>query len=68
MIDQKRDSDHPSKKDCNQPDCHKSKCWYVHKTLMPTSTDVITNQDLYAKVMEKNHRQYLYAKHVGKSL
>ena len=41
MIDQKRDSDHPYKKECNQPECHRSKCWYVHKTLRPTSNDVI---------------------------
>ena len=39
------DTDHPSKKKCNQPDCQKSKCWFVHKTLMPTSNDVINQQD-----------------------
>ena len=48
MMDNKRDSDtdHPSKKKCNQPDCQKSKCWYVHKNLMPTSNDVINQQDI----------------------
>ena len=46
-MDNKRDcdTDHPSKKKCNQPDCQKSKCLYVHKTLMPTSNDVINQQD-----------------------
>ena len=48
IMDIKRDSDteYPSKKKCNQPDCHKSKCWYVNKTLMPTSNDVIKQQDI----------------------
>ena len=46
MMYQKRDSDHPSKKKCNLPDCQKSKCWYVHTTLMPTSNDVINQQDI----------------------
>ena len=56
-MDHKRDSDHPSKKKCNQPDCQKSKCWNVHKTLMPTSNDVITNKiykDLHAQRVRKN--------------
>ena len=33
-------------------DCQKPKCWYVHKTQMPTSNDVINKkvyQDLHAK-------------------
>ena len=30
MMDHKRDSDHPSKKKCNAPDCQRPKCWYVH--------------------------------------
>ena len=46
MMDHKRDSDHPSKKKCNQHDCQKSKYWYVHKTLMQTSNDVINQQDI----------------------
>ena len=45
-MDQKRDSDHPSEKKCNQPDCWKSKCWYFHKTLTPNSNDVINQQDI----------------------
>ena len=42
-MDNKRDSDtnHPTKNKCKQPDCHKSKCWYVNKILMPSSNDVI---------------------------
>ena len=30
MMDHKRDSDHPSKKKCNEPDCQRPQCWYVH--------------------------------------
>ena len=31
MMDHKRDSDHPSKRKCNQfPDCARPRCWYVH--------------------------------------
>ena len=33
MMDHKRDSDHPSKRKCNQfPDCARPRCWYVHPT------------------------------------
>ena len=34
MMDHKRDSDHPSKRKCNQdPDCERgARCWYVHRT------------------------------------
>ena len=48
MIDHKRDSDtdHPSKKKRNQTDCQKSKCLYVHKTLMRTKNDVINQRDI----------------------
>ena len=48
MIDHKRDSDtdHPSKKKRNQTDCQKSKCLYVHKTLMRTKNDVINQRDM----------------------
>ena len=47
IIDHKRDSDHhPTKKKCNQVDCQKSKGWYVHNTLMPTSNDVINQKDI----------------------
>ena len=45
-MDHKRDSPHPSKKKCNQHDCQKSKIWYVHTTLMPTSKDKINQQDI----------------------
>ena len=38
-----------SKKKCNQPDCQKSKGWYIHKTIKLTSNDEITKQVLYAK-------------------
>ena len=37
---------HPSTKKCNQPECQKSKGWYVHKTFMPTSNDVINQQNI----------------------
>ena len=46
IVDHKRDSDHPSKNKCNQPDDQKPKCCYVHKTLMPTSNDGINQQDI----------------------
>ena len=30
-MDHKRDSDHPSKRKCNQyPDCSRPRCWYIH--------------------------------------
>ena len=45
-MDHKRDSNHPYKKKCHQHDCQKSKCWYVHKTLMPTSNYVINRQNI----------------------
>ena len=35
-----------SKKKCNQPDCQKSNCCYVHKTLMSTSNDVMNHKPL----------------------
>ena len=36
MLDHKRDSDHPSKRKCNQqPDCERGvKCWYKHTNHM----------------------------------
>ena len=35
-----------SKKKLNQHDCQKLRCWYVHKTPMPTSNDVINKKDI----------------------
>ena len=55
IMDHNKDSDQLSKKDCHQPDCEKSKCCYVHKTLMPTSIAVITSNNKIYK--------YLHAKH-----
>ena len=46
IMDHKKDSDHTSKKKCNKPDCQKSNCWYVQMTLMPTSNDVLHQQDI----------------------
>ena len=46
IMDHKRDSDHHSKKKCNQHECQKSKCWYGHRTLIQTSNDVINQQDI----------------------
>ena len=56
MMDHNRDSDHPSKKKCNQHDCLISKCWYVHKTLMPTSNDV----KKYTKIYMQNMSEQFY--------
>ena len=58
-MDNKResDTDHPSKKKCNQLDFQKSKCCYVHKTLMPTSNVLINQQDIprfTCKTCQKN--------------
>ena len=53
MMDHKRHSAYPSKKKCNQPDCQKSMCWYVHKTLMPTSNDLINQQDTHIFTCQK---------------
>ena len=49
IMDHNKDSDQLSKKDCHQPDCEKSKCCYVHKTLMPTSIAVITSNNIEFK-------------------
>ena len=46
IMDHKKDSDQNSKKKCNKPDCQKSNCWYVQMTLMPTSNDVLHQQDI----------------------
>ena len=34
MMDHKRDSNHPSKRKCNNPNCQHTRCWYVHTTLV----------------------------------
>ena len=57
-MDHKRDSDHPSKKKCKQHNCQKSKCWFVHKTLMPPSNDVINQQ--YTKIYMQNMSEPFY--------
>ena len=55
-MDNKRDSDpHLSKKNFIQPDCQKSKGWYVHKTLKQTSNDLINQQDRYTKFYIPKH-------------
>ena len=58
----KRDSDHPSKKKCNQHDCQESKCWYVHKTLMPTSNDEINQQDIQKLAWKTCHSNLIEKK------
>ena len=45
MMDHKRDSDHPSKKKCNQPECQKTKCWYVHSTSLSVNTEPVNQQE-----------------------
>ena len=36
MMDHKQDSDHPSRKKCNKPDCERGeRCWYVHRNIVP---------------------------------
>ena len=63
MMDHKRDSDHhPSKKKCNQPDCHKSKGWFVHKTLMPTSIIVKNQQVIQSFTCKTCQNNFIYKK------
>ena len=45
MMDHKRDSDHPSKRKCNQPDCQRQRCWYVHKPLLSSQTQGVNHQE-----------------------
>ena len=44
MMDHKRDSDHPSKRKCNQfPDCERNdRCWFVHRR--QTSSQINPNE------------------------
>ena len=53
------DTDHPSEMKCNQPDCQKLKCWYAHKTQMPTSKDVINQQDIPKFIYKKCQKIFI---------
>ena len=44
-MDHKRDSDHPSKRKCNQfPDCSRPRCWYVHPHQGPEEATPVQTQ------------------------
>ena len=64
-MDHRKDIYHSSKKKCNQPDCQKLNCWYVHKTLIPTGNDVINQQDLYAKHVKTMLQTKMYSSTIG---
>ena len=45
MMDHKRDSDHPSKRNCNKPDCERGiLCWYKHRShVLPQAVQNVAN-------------------------
>ena len=47
MMDHKRDSDHPSKRKCNKPECERGVlCWYVHRIHVPQQAVQIPQQQI----------------------
>ena len=55
MMDHKRDSDHPSKRKCNQfPDCSRPKCWYVHPHQGPEEATPVQTQKRFKCTTCKN--------------